>query len=138
MLSKVLYLTTLLLSIATPSLAYVDVWSTTQLGAGASINFKTDLVSSTGFDATFYAYPTLDILALQDKSFINGGYSSNSIETTANKVTDPNFSFNGLFESRSLYGALDINMLSVLIELKGYFLGTYALLFPRYFRTNTN
>lgn len=124
MFSNLVLTSSLLLSIATSAFGR-DIYSTSQDGTGVSINFKADAEMSTGFDATFYSYQEAWVFPAGDTSFIESGYSANSIRTSVGGVTEPNFKITDNEHSANIYGLYNINMYNVLIELTGYFQGTY-------------
>lgn len=125
MLSNLFLTTTLLLSLVNTTFAQRNVWSKTANGVGGSIILKDNAPKETGFAATFYDYPLLNFIPFWDDSFVAGEYSSNAIRTTANSVTEPNFEFTNNLLSEQIYGLYNMNMLNVLVELKGYYVRMY-------------
>lgn len=84
--------------------------------------------SSTGFDATFYRYPAVNLLLFDDNNFVANDYTTRSVYATATGVTDPNFDIavlNPLFADLPNYGLSRITLYSSIVELKGYFVGMY-------------
>ena len=125
MFSNFAFSAAILLSLFQTISARRNVWSTTANGLGASIQLKDTAATETGFNAKFYSYPALDFIPFWNDDFVADGYSTRQIITSANGITDPNFSFDSNMLNEQVYGLYNIDMFNVLIELKGYFKRMY-------------
>lgn len=127
MLSNLLTAATLFFTLLDTTLAQRNVWSITENGVGATIAMKNDAAVETGFHATVYDYPWGDFIPFWNDNFVAGGYSTRKVLSSTVSVTDPNFHFTDHVGSANLYGMLNTNMVNVLVELKGFYYGTYLL-----------
>ena len=115
---------TLLLSLFQTTLAARNVVGTTQVGVGASIFLKPDAASQTGFNAKIYDLPLPLLINFNDDDFVGDGYQTVTPRKQTSGVTTPNFSKTNLI-SESMYGLYNQDLSNIIIELTGYYLGTY-------------
>lgn len=121
MIPKFLKYSTLFLLLSQYSLAYIDVFWQLTSGTGCTGSVST---YSTGFDATIYSFPELDITKFIDDTWVADSYRTEAIEHSTTGVTEPNFSYlyNFLSPNVDIYG-YNSNILTLIVQLTGYFKG---------------
>jgi len=122
MFSKFALSATALLSIL--QVTYAEVTGTTAAGVGASVFMKPGAAIQTGFNANFYDLPIPLLINFNDNDFMADGYTAIKPRASTSLVTSPNFSLDDN-DNASIYGLYNQDLDNTIMELKGYYHGTY-------------